>query len=140
MLQPRRMAELACMAIFVLGVAAGALAVIAYQRWSQPAPPAGWARVFDRERYVKELREAVGLRPDQMEALNRILDETREEFLALRRRLRPQFDEVRQRARERIRELLAPEQRARFEAFLKRWDEERRRAEEATSAATTSGR
>ena len=135
MVDNRVKAQLAIVIVFLLGVAAGALGLTMYSRWNDAGRPSGWTGHFDRERYVKQLTEAVGLRPEQMGPLDAILDGTREEFLALRSRLRPQFDEVRQRARQRIREILTPEQQAHFEAFLKRWDEERRAEEQAAFGA-----
>lgn len=133
MIETRAKVGIAFLIVFLLGVAAGALALSAYLRRSEPAPAAVWTGRFNRERYVKELTEAVQLRPEQMDALNMALDETREEFLALRRQLQPQFDEVKQRARRRIRSILNADQQPRFEAFLKRWDEERRREEAAAA-------
>ena len=127
--------RLAFVSIFILGIAAGALGASVYYRWIEPGRPSGWAGKFDRERYVKQMTEAVGLQPEQMGALNTILDETREEFLALRERLRPQVDEIRQRARVRIRGVLNADQQGRFEAFVKRWDEERRAEDRAVSAS-----
>jgi len=124
---------LAFLTIFILGFAAGALGLNIYfsriETWRQSA----WTGRFDRERYVKQMSEAVGIRPEQMGLLNAILEETREEFLELRKHLNPQFDEVRQRARSRIRATLDAEQQARFDRFLKRWDEERRVQERAAS-------
>ena len=138
MMETRVKVQLVCVMIFLLGVAAGSLGLTAYSRWVEAGRPSGWSGRFDRERYVKQLTEAVGLQREQMGALNAILDETREEFLALRSRLHPQFDEVRQRARQRIRGILNPEQQARFEAFLTRWDEERRAEEQSASGPKTS--
>ncbi len=131
MVETRVKAQLAIVIVFLLGVAAGALGLTFYSRWNDAGRPSGWTGKFDRERYVKQMTEAVGLRSDQRDPLNAILDETREEFLALRSRMRPQFDEVRQRARQRIRGILSAEQQARFEEFLRRWDEERRAEEQA---------
>lgn len=124
---------LAFLSIFLLGFAVGALSLSAYHRQADPARQAIWTGKFNRERYVRELTEAVRLEPGQMGALNAVLDETREDFLALRRRLQPQFEEVRQRARQRIRGVLNADQQPRFEAFLKKWDEERRAEEAAAS-------
>ena len=138
MVETRVKTQLAIVIVFLLGLAAGALGLTVYHRWTESGRPSGWTGKFDRERYVKQMTEAVGLKQEQMGALNAILDETREEFLALRSRLRPQFDEVRQRARQRIREILTPEQQAHFEAFLSRWDEERRAEEQAPSGPKTS--
>ncbi len=131
MVETRVKVRLAFLIIFILGFAAGALSFSMYYRRTETGRSSGWTGRFDRERYVKQMMEAVGLRPEQMGALNAILDETREGFLALRKRLNPQFDEIRQRARHRIRGILNPEQQGRFDLFLKRWDEERQSEEQA---------
>jgi hypothetical protein len=140
MVETRVKVRLAFVSIFILGIAAGVLGVSIYYGRIEPGRPSGSAGRFDRERYVKQMTEAVGLQPEQMGALNAILDETREEFLALRARLRPQFDEVRQRARVRIRGILKADQQGRFEAFVKRWDEERRAEEQAASGTKAERR
>jgi hypothetical protein len=132
--ETRVKAQLAIVTVFLLGVAAGALGLTMYSRWIDAGRPPGWTGKFDRERYVKQMTEAVGLDPEQMGPLDAILDETREEFLAMRKRLSPQIDEVRQRARDRVRGILNADQQPRFEAFLKRWDEERRAEEQAAAA------
>jgi hypothetical protein len=140
MVETRVKVRLAFVSIFILGIAAGVLGVSIYYGRIDPGRPSGGTGRFDRERYVKQMTEAVGLQPEQMGALNAVLDETREEFLALRARLRPQFDEVRQRARVRIRGILNADQQGRFEAFVKRWDEERRAEEQAASGAKAERR
>jgi ABC-type Zn uptake system ZnuABC Zn-binding protein ZnuA len=140
MVEARAKVGLAFLVIFLLGFAAGALSWSAYRSRVDPARQAIWTGRFNRERYVRELTEAVRLQPEQMSAFNAALDETRDEFLALRRRLQPQFEEVRQRARQRIRLILNADQQPRFEVFLKRWDEERRREESAASQSRTSER
>lgn len=140
MVETRVKVQLAFVIIFLLGFAAGALSLRAFHLQADPARQAIWTGKFNRERYVKELTEAVRLEPEQMGALNAVLDETREDFLALRRRLQPQFEEVRQRARQRIRGVLNAEQQPRFEAFVKQWDEERRAEEAAASQSKASDR
>lgn len=127
--------QFAFLIIFLLGFAAGALSLTVYYRRVEAGRQAAWTGRFDRERYVKQMTEAVGLRPEQMGRLNAILDDTREEFLALRKRLNPQVDELKQRARNKVRGILDAEQQARFEIFLKRWDEERRAEEQAASGS-----
>jgi hypothetical protein len=134
MVETRVKAQLGIVTVFLLGVAAGALGLTMYSRWIDAGRPPGWTGKFDRERYVKRMTEAVGLNPEQMGPLDAILDETREEFLAMRKRLSPQIDEVRRRARDRVRGILNADQQPRFEAFLKRWDEERRAEEQAAAA------
>lgn len=134
MVETRVKAQLAIVTVFLLGVAAGALGLTMYSRWIDAGRPSRWTGKFDQERYVKQMTEAVRLNPEQMGPLDAILDETREEFLAMRKRLSPQIDEVRQRARDRVRGILNADQQPRFEAFLKRWDEERRAEEQAAAA------
>ena len=134
MMETRGKVRLAFVIIFLLGFAAGALSLMLYVRRIEAGRPSAWSVRFDRDRYVKQMTEAVGLNPEQMGPLDAILDETREEFLAMRKRLSPQIDEVRQRARDRVRGILHADQQPRFEAFLKRWDEERRAEEQAAAA------
>lgn len=140
MMETRTKVGFAFLAVFLLGFAAGALSLSAYQRRIDPAHQAVWTGKFNRERYVRELTEAVQLQPEQMGALDAVLDKTREEFLDLRSRLQPQFEEVKQRARQRIRSVLNSDQQPRFEAFVKRWDEERRVEEAAASQSKASER
>ena len=140
MIDTRAKVGLAFLVVFLLGAAAGALGLSVYLRRAEPTSQAVWTGRFNRERYVRELTEAVQLQPDQMGRLNAALDETREDFLGLRKRLQPQFDEVKQRARRRIRSILNADQQPRFEAFLTRWDEERRREESAASQSKASER
>ncbi len=135
MVETRVKVLLAFLTIFLLGVAAGAMSLTVYHRRVETGRQSTWTGRFDRERYVKQMTEAVGIRPEQMAALNGILDETREEFLALRKQLDPQFNDIRQRARNRIRGILDAEQQARFNQFVKRWDEERGAEEQAASGA-----
>ena len=140
MIETRAKVGLAFLVVFLLGVAAGALSLSAYLHRVDPPRQAIWTGKFNRERYTRELTEAVQLQPEQTGTLNAALDETREEFLALRRHLQPQFEEVKQRARQRIRSILHTDQQPRFEAFVKRWDEERRAEEAAVSQSKSSER
>ena len=132
--------QFAFLLIFLLGFAAGALSLTVYYRRVEAGRQSAWTGRFDRERYVTQMTEAVGLRSEQMGQLNAILDDTREEFLALRKRLNPQVEELKQRARKRIREMLNAEQQARFDTFMRRWDEERRVEEQAASGTKAQER
>ena len=110
--------------VFALGVAAGALGIRLYERASAGSAERGWGR-FDRAQYGSRLTRDLELTADQQQALNRILDDTRTEFVELRKTIAPQVTEIKERARGRIRTMLTPDQQPRFEAFLKAWDAER---------------
>jgi len=68
------------------------------------------ARQFDK------MRNELGLSDEQATRVRAILDETRNEYRALRTELRPRFEEPRLRARAKIREVLSEEQRQKFDA------------------------
>lgn len=73
------------------------------------------------------LTERLNLSAAQQTQLSAILRETRASFDALRQEMDPQFEQVRLQNRERLRTIVAPEQRPVLEAFFQMRDEERRR-------------
>lgn len=100
--------RLAALLIFLLGAAAGALAPRAYRAWfgRQHRPPL--------ERVFGELK----LNAEQESQVRQILSETREEFRALRRESEPREREIRERADERLRRVLTPEQLENFQRLM----------------------
>ncbi|MBI4390257.1 MAG: hypothetical protein HY575_00050 [candidate division NC10 bacterium] len=117
-------------AVYVLGIATGALGFTLYRTYSAPPSPARWQGRFDRERYVDRLTQALQLQEGQRQQLDRILDDARDEFGKLRQTIHPQAQEIKQQARARIREMLSPDQQRRFEAFVEEWEAERQRRRE----------
>jgi Spy/CpxP family protein refolding chaperone len=67
------------------------------------------------------------LTPEQRQQLEAILMQLHSEYKALHEQSDAQIDQARQQGRNRIRAILTPEQQPKFEEFLKRMDEERRR-------------
>jgi len=114
-------------AVYVLGIATGALGFTLYRTYSAPPSPARWQGRFDRERYVGRLTEALQLQEGQRQQLERILDDARDEFGKLRQTIAPQVQAIKERTRVRIRQMLAPDQQQRFETFVKEWEAERQR-------------
>src|SRR5260370_2084945 len=82
-----------------------------------------------RERAMQErfelMRTELNLTHQQTTAVRAILDETRNEYRALRKELRPRFEEPRMKARSRIRALLTPEQQQKFDAMMVQQDAQR---------------
>ncbi len=113
--------------VFLLGIALGVLGtyVASGRVWG--------ARVQDRgahgqpTRAVERLTRELNLTPDQQDKLGKILADMQARFDAIHQQMAPQFDQVRHQAREQIRAILTPEQRPKFEDFLRRIDEERRK-------------
>lgn len=117
-------------ALYLLGIATGALGFSLYRTYATPDSPGGWRGRFDRERYVGRLTGALQLQEGQRQQLDQILDDARDEFKGLRQTIDPQTQAIKQRARARIRQMLTPDQQQRFEAFVKEWEAERQHRRE----------
>jgi Spy/CpxP family protein refolding chaperone len=76
---------------------------------------------------VARLTQQLRLTPEQQTQLSGILRDGRASFDTLRQQMNPQFEDVRLKNRERLRQLVTGEQRQVLEAFFQRRDEERRR-------------
>ena len=76
---------------------------------------------------VTRLTQELRLTGEQQTQLSGILRDTRASFDALRQQMNPQFEEARLQNRERLRQVVTPEQRPGLDAFFQRRDEERRR-------------
>jgi len=109
---------LVLLGVFILGSATGAAFTGLYR--SRASGPEA------RERAMHELfenmRRELNLTDEQTTAVRAIIDETRNEYCALRTELRPRFEEPRQKARARIRALLAPEQQQKFDVMVAQQD------------------
>jgi hypothetical protein len=118
-------------AVFALGCVTGAaLGGLYHSRAGARAGREGRAE-RDAEHFEK-MRAELGLSDEQATRVRAVLEETRNEYRALRTELRPRFEEPRLRARARIRELLDEGQRQKFDARAaendaRRDDRERKR-------------
>jgi flagellar basal body-associated protein FliL len=115
--------------VFLLGAALGGMAgyVFAHQKYAvtnAAAPPSDAAR---RAQKVQELTSLVNLTPEQSQQVDAVIADVQSQMKSIRKTLDPQLSEVRQKGRERIRAILSAEQRPKFEAFIQKLDEERRR-------------
>ena len=125
-MRPRVKGALLLLLAFVLGATTGALGFGWYQArtgWWGPRRDAGRFQQIMLKRLTSEL----DLRADQQQQVEAILRESGEEFARLRGEIRPRFQAIRGRSQERIRGVLDPEQKARFETLAAEW--ERRAAE-----------
>jgi Spy/CpxP family protein refolding chaperone len=115
---------LAVAAVFLLGCATGALLASAYRlRWPGARQASHGKR--DRDDVFEKMKRDLELDERQSAEARRILDETRNEYRALRAEARPRFDAIRQSTRARIRALLTPEQQRRFDARVAERDARR---------------
>jgi Spy/CpxP family protein refolding chaperone len=114
--------------VFLLGVALGGLGgyVFAHQKYTvtNAAPTTDAAK---RAQKVQELTRLANLTPEQSQQVNAIIADIQSELKNIRKPLEPQFDEAREKGRERIRAILTAEQKPKFEDFIRKLDEERKR-------------
>ena len=106
----------AAVCIFLLGVAAGTLAPLAYRGWAggrRAEREQGRADRFER------MLERLELKDEQKAQVKQILAETREQFRALRRENEPREQELRRRTDERLRQVLSEEQWQKFQAEMR---------------------
>jgi protein CpxP len=114
--------------VFVLGLALGGVAgyLFAHQKYTvtSAAPTNDAAR---RAQKVQELTNLANLTPDQSQRIDAIISEVQGQLRTIRKASEPQIDEVRQKGRERIRAILTADQKPKFEEFIRKLDEERKR-------------
>jgi hypothetical protein len=74
-----------------------------------------------------ELKQELQLTPDQQREMNGIISETQVKWRALYGPLEPQRAEIRELSHEQMRKILTPDQLPKFDAFMQRLDEQRKR-------------
>ena len=123
--QGNRKALLLVVAVFVLGIALGGVGtyvattrVLAARPQTVVHSAASTAAMFTRD---------LNLSPEQQTQIEVILGDTRAHYAAIHEKVDPEYEQVRQQGRDRIRQLLTPEQRPKFEELLRRMDEERKK-------------
>jgi Spy/CpxP family protein refolding chaperone len=116
----RREAAALVFVVFLLGVLVGGVGnhLWAERVWGHQQP--GRSGPPPRAKIVDDLTRQLQLTPDQQQEIGAIIDDTRTQMLS-------QHNKLRQEGRERIRATLTPEQQTKFEQFMQRIDEQRKR-------------
>ena len=128
----KRRAALWVAVVFVLGAALGGMFGYFYGHRSIVAaanPPLSEAQ--RRAQRVEQLTQELGLTNDQKQQLDSALSQLHADYKSIHdqsnQQLNSRMDQARQKGRDQIRAILTPEQKPKFEEFLKRLDEERKR-------------
>lgn len=125
-IQARRKAAVWVALVFLLGGGLGVVVGISLGHHESASaapvntPAARHAQIL--ERFNQELQ----LSAAQRASLEAISKDLQAQFKTIREQTKPQMNEAREKARSRIREILTPEQKPKFEELLKRLDEERK--------------
>ena len=113
--------------VFLLGAALGGMIGYVFAHHTALAAPAQLTETARRAQKVQRLTQELGLSAEQQKQLDVIMASVQAQYKAIHQTTDPQIDEARQKGREQIRAILTPEQKPKFEEFLKRLDEERKR-------------
>jgi Spy/CpxP family protein refolding chaperone len=100
--------RIAASVIFVLGFAAGILALNVYRGWARNTGPS------DR---FEQLSERLKLNADQKTKMQQILSDSREQLRAVRKESEPKMNEIRREADGRLQTVLTAEQWQQFQAI-----------------------
>jgi Spy/CpxP family protein refolding chaperone len=111
--------------VFLLGAIAGGTAnhLWGERVWGKQLPPAQPTR----EQIVDKMTKELSLTPDQAKQFGDIVDDTRGKIHADYTAADAQRDQLRAAGRDRIRAILTPGQRPKFDAIMQKLDEERKK-------------
>ncbi|MGA8036393.1 MAG: hypothetical protein WA823_04575 [Candidatus Acidiferrales bacterium] len=111
--------------VFLLGAIAGATAnhLWGERVWGKQLPPASPTR----EQIVEHMTKELNLTPDQQQQFGTIVDDTRSKIHSEYSAADVQRDQLRRAGRDRIRAILTPGQRPKFDAIMQKLDEERKK-------------
>jgi Spy/CpxP family protein refolding chaperone len=126
--QSRMQARLWLAIVFVLGVAIGltfgfSFAHRSYASTTQPQ----MSEPERRAKRVAEMTSEIDLTAAQSQQVDAIIHEAHEQMKKVREKSDADLDAVRQKARGEMRELLTPQQKPKFEEFVRKMDEERKK-------------
>jgi Spy/CpxP family protein refolding chaperone len=123
----RREAALLVLVVFLLGVLLGGLGNHLWGEsvWGRQNPPGSPTR----DQLVNDLTHELQLTAEQEQQLGAIVDDTRTKIHAAYAPADAQREELRKEGRARVRAILTPEQVPKFDAFMQRLDEQRKKDE-----------
>ncbi len=123
----RRKAALWVLIVFLLGAALGVILGYGYAYRSVSAANAPVPEPVRRARRVEQMTRDLNLTSDQAKQLDAILLQWHAEVKTIHNQADAQFEAERQKGRNQIRAILTPEQKPKFEEFLRKLDEERKK-------------
>ncbi|MGI8734522.1 MAG: hypothetical protein ACR2LM_14610 [Pyrinomonadaceae bacterium] len=114
---------LVLVAVFVLGCITGVGLSGVYR--SKANASFRDSRSHDRQAMFERIRNDLNLNAEQSEQIQKVLEETTSDFRALRGELRPRYQEMRLKARSRMRAVLTTEQQQKFDSLMAEIDAQR---------------
>lgn len=120
-----RKAVLLVFVLFLLGIALGSVGTyMVTARAFAARPQTGLAHAPS---HMAMFTRDLNLNQDQQNQIQSILNDTRARYADLHAKLDPEYEQVRKESRDRIRQVLTPEQRPKLEELFRQMDEDRRK-------------
>jgi len=113
--------------VFLLGVALGGMIGYGFAHRSVSAANTPLPEPVRRAHRVEQLTQLLNLTSAQSQQVDAILMQKHAEAKAIHDQTDAQMEQLRQKGREQVRAILTPEQKPKFEEFLKNLDQERKR-------------
>jgi len=123
----RREAAILFVVVFLLGALLGAAGNHLWQERVSGHRGAQSVLMPTRAHIIEQSTRELQLTPDQQKQLGVVIDDTRHKWDALYSPLDAQREQIRQEGRARIRAVLSPDQQLKFDDFMRRLDERRRK-------------
>lgn len=104
--------------VFVLGAAAGGLITLKMCRhgmWQRPSV----------EAVVHKMDRKLGLDPQQKTQIEAVMRDARQEMQSVREEAKPRIDKIMADTEDKVRAILRPDQRSKYEEMLRHWKEKR---------------
>jgi len=120
--------RVAAIVIFLLGFAAGALALNAYKRWGHGGGDAS------RQAQFESMLDSLQLNADQKTQVHQILSDTRQQLQALRKESEPRVEEIRRQTDDKLQKVLTPQQWTQFQQ-----ERDKRRGRDRRGRGESSG-
>lgn len=113
--------------VFLLGAALGGTIGYSYEHHRVSAANTPLTEPARRAQRVSQLTQVLGLTSEQSQQVDAILLGRHTEVKTIHDQTDAQIAQVKQKGREQIRAILTPDQKPKFEDFLKQLDEQRKR-------------
>ena len=123
----KQRAALWVVVVFLLGASLGSVSGYLFAAHSHADTKPILSDDARRAQKVAVLTRDLNLNADQQKQLDEAIHDAQAKFKAIRDASQPQIDATRAQARERVRGFLTPDQRPKYEAYLLKLDEDRKR-------------
>jgi Spy/CpxP family protein refolding chaperone len=118
--------------VFILGTATGGVFGYSLARRSYAAVKTVMPSEAERRaKKLAEMTQTIGLTAEQQQKVDGIIKNAQTDIRAIHDQSDAEVDVVRMKARAQMREFLTPEQMPKFEQYMQRLDEERKKQKEA---------